>query len=471
MSKALEFYTSAFSPESLFGFYHIVAIFSLVVLVWMIGLSYLVFRANTKSVENRFMAILLFCEGIKASFLALEIFPYSSHWQGLWDILFPLKMEPFMVAQITSILLYISFPVYYRVNQLKFLNNDTLKKHVWYIVPLIGLITWIFLRTQEGFGFENASWIICNEAGSEPIVKNWWGSVTERVNQYAAEIGTCSKDFDRAVVDEPAGSWGIILLGPIFSLIGLIFLRASMKQNQRENEGTTTYGSLASRSLYIGFLGKVVGQLIFFVTVLAILPALNGGVFFEFADSIRVQYGADPTTLDRTLFFIWSVTLVITPAAIGFEALMFVHATLKDTVFGIDSNLRKTFTNTIFTGIGAISFVFVSEAMENVIGYGMLGGVLIGVVIIVCRRPLINLIELGASRLIPEEYSPGELKYLEAYAKTIQDFVVTEREKDLLINLAMAYEINEERLAAIEEKYRESLSLGSNTTIQISESE
>ena len=113
MSKAIEYYRSAFSPESLYGFYHIVAIFSLVVLIWMIGLSYLVFKANTKSVENRFMAILLFCEGIKASFLALEIFPYSSHWQGLWDILFPLKMEPFMVAQITSILLYLSFPVYY----------------------------------------------------------------------------------------------------------------------------------------------------------------------------------------------------------------------------------------------------------------------------------------------------------------------------------------------------------------------
>ena len=46
-------------------------------------------------------------------------------------------------------------------------------------------------------------------------VENWWGSVTERVNQYAAEIGTCSRDFDRAVVDEPAGSWGIVLLGPI----------------------------------------------------------------------------------------------------------------------------------------------------------------------------------------------------------------------------------------------------------------
>tara|TARA_A200000113_G_scaffold203792_1_gene199095 strand:- start:187 stop:1602 length:1416 start_codon:yes stop_codon:yes gene_type:complete len=471
VSKVIEYYASAFSPESLYGFYQIVAVFSLVVLGWMIGLSYLVLKANPGSAENRFMSVLLFCEGIKASFLALEVVPYSSHWQSLWDILFHLKMEPFMVAQITSILLYISFPVYYRVNLLKSLHNDTLKKHVWYLAPVVGILTWMFLRGQEGFGFENASWIICNEAGSPPIVKNWWGSITDRVNQFASDIGTCSRDFDRAVVDEPVGSWGIILLGPIFSLVGLLFLRASMKQSLRDAEDRTTYGTLPSRSLYIGFLGKVIGQLSFFFIVLAVLPALNGGVFFEFADSIRVQYGADPTSLDRALFFMWSFTLVMTPAAIGFEALMFVHATLKDTVFGIDENLRKTFRNTMFAGFGGFSFVLVSEAMENVVGYGMLGGVFIGATIILGRRPIIGLIDVFSSRLIPEEYTLGELKYLEAYAETIDDFLLTSREKVLLRNLATAYEISEERLAVIEEKYRESLAVGSNTTILIREEE
>ena len=44
MSGAVDYYISAFSPQSLYGFYHIVAIFSLVVLVWMFGLSYLVSR-------------------------------------------------------------------------------------------------------------------------------------------------------------------------------------------------------------------------------------------------------------------------------------------------------------------------------------------------------------------------------------------------------------------------------------------
>ena len=171
------------------------------------------------------------------------------------------------------------------------------------------------------------------------------------------------------------------------------------------------------------------------------------------------------------LYFIWCFTLVITPAAIGFEALMFVHATLKDTVFGIDSNLRTTFTNTLFTGLGALSFVFVSEAMENVVGYGMLGGVGIGAAIIFGRRPILGLIGAVSSRLIPEEYSPGELKYLEAYAKTIDDLLLTAREKELLATLAVAYEINEDRLAVIEKRYRESLVIGLNTTILVREEE
>jgi hypothetical protein len=76
-----------------------------------------------------------------------------------------------------------------------------------------------------------------------------------------------------------------------------------------------------------------------------------------------------------------------------------------------------------------------------------------------------------SSKLIPEEYTPGELKYLEAYANTIDDFLLTVREKVLLANLAIAYEINEDRLAVIEEKYRESLSHSSDTPIVIREEE
>ena len=105
MASVLDYYIDAFSPQSLFGFYHLVGLFSIVILIWMWGLGYLVIRANPNSMENRFISILLVCEGLKASFLALDFFVYSSPWQDLWDVLFPLKMETFMTAQIVSILL------------------------------------------------------------------------------------------------------------------------------------------------------------------------------------------------------------------------------------------------------------------------------------------------------------------------------------------------------------------------------
>ena len=129
--------------------------------------------------------------------------------------------------------------------------------------------------------------------------------------------------------------------------------------------------------------------------------------------------------------------------------------------------MRTTFTNTLFTGLGALSFVFVSEAMENVVGYGMLGGVAVGAAIIFGRRPILGLIDAVSSSLIPEEYSAGELKYLEAYAETIQDMVLTERERNLLATLATAYEIDEDRRAVIEKNYRESQSLGPAEAIKI----
>ena len=69
MRTVKEFYFDAFSAESLFGFRMIIAWASLLILLWCIGLSALVWRANRESYENKFMSVLLICEGVKASFI------------------------------------------------------------------------------------------------------------------------------------------------------------------------------------------------------------------------------------------------------------------------------------------------------------------------------------------------------------------------------------------------------------------
>ena len=148
--------------------------------------------------------------------------------------------------------------------------------------------------------------------------------------------------------------------------------------NNAENADSSK--SLTSRSLYIGFLGKVIGTTLFFMMLFFISPMLNpikdGSNLF--VDSYTVQYmGA---TLQGKLFS-YSMILngYLLSLPIAFEAMMFVHAMMKDTVLGIDERLRKTFSTAMLTGVGAILFLIGSEAVEGLLPLpGVLGGVLLG---------------------------------------------------------------------------------------------
>ena len=157
------------------------------------------------------------------------------------------------------------------------------------------------------------------------------------------------------------------------------------------------------------------------------------------------------------LFFAWTFTLTLTPAAMAFEAMMFVHATLKDTVFGIDNNLRKTFTTAVFTGIGVISFIVGSELMESVIGYGMAGGVFVGVSLLVVRKPILLILDKASNRFIPSTHTPEETAYLEAYATAMEDNVITPEERKLLETVAATFGLNENIVRTLESEYSELL--------------
>ena len=75
----------------------------------------------------------------------------------------------------------------------------------------------------------------------------------------------------------------------------------------------------------------------FFAFILILLPLLNGGP----AGVIDVndwRYGVDRTFMSRLKYFVWTFALIFQVSGVAFEAMMFVHASLKDTVFGIDEN-------------------------------------------------------------------------------------------------------------------------------------
>ena len=112
-----EFYVDAFSAESLFGFRMIIAWASVLILLWCLGLSTLVWRANTKSYENKFMSVLLICEGVKASFLLSAGILYIRKYEWLQDILWHWTIDVFFTAPLIAMVMYLCIPIYYRIER------------------------------------------------------------------------------------------------------------------------------------------------------------------------------------------------------------------------------------------------------------------------------------------------------------------------------------------------------------------
>ena len=191
---------------------------------------------------------------------------------------------------------------------------------------------------------------------------------------------------------------------------------------------------------------------------------LNGGVVPNFQDEMLWRY-AERTFMSRFKYFLFTLCFAFGPIGLAFEAMMFVHASLKDSVFGIDKNLRNTFRNALFTGIGAFLFILASEVMENVLGFGLAGGVIVGVSLLAVRKPVLGIIDGFSGRLIPSEFSSEETEYLKLFSKSMKDGSVTENERELLVTLASAYGIDDNRVKEIEASFSPQNSKSDTPTI------
>ena len=455
MRTVQEYYIGAFSADNLFGFRMIISFSSIVILLYCIGLAALVWRAKSKGFENKFMSVLLVCEGIKASFIIAQVTPYIRSYEWLQDILWHWTIDVFFTAHITAIIMYLCIPIYYRLNRLSFMHRPSFKKHAWYIAPALGITIWLLIRTVPAFYVSDATWVVCEE-GEEPTTDRWFGEDEEwrqGIEDDFKDTGDCTASYEATVTSQPPGLWAIALGSPIVSLLALLLIRSSIKSYQG-GDNPDFSKSLTSRSLYIGFLGKVIILLFWFV--LLILISVVHGSQVTFVDETLWRYG-NPDFMERILFFAWIFSLTLTPAAIAFEAMMFVHATLKDTVFGIDNNLRKTFTTAVFTGIGVISFIVGSELMESVVGYGAAGGVFVGVSLLVIRRPILGVLDGVSSRFIPSSHTPEETAYLDAYTTAMEDRIINKEERKLLDTVASTFGLNEKIVKQLEDEYNSTL--------------
>ena len=134
-----------------------------------------------------------------------------------------------------------------------------------------------------------------------------------------------------------------------------------------------------------------------------------------------------------------------------FEGVIFTYAILNHEVMGIDERLRKGFTATTFAGFGAIMFLVGTEMMENAIpGSGILGGIIIGVPLIVLRKPIIRVFSNISTSLMPETHTQNELKYLEMYAVAMEDGIISPSERSMLEIQSEVFGIDQKRREYLE---------------------
>ena len=169
-----EYYITQFGSEGTYGLGSIFpAIIALIALVWMASLSLLVWRAAPKEMDNRFIAILLIAEGLKASYMIPSLLP-ADHvdWWWLSQYTILLRGNIFQSDHIISILMYICFPIYFRVNILRFLYRPILQKHAWYM-PLILTTVYMgiqILQNNPGHMIQNFAFIECSAVGAAPTI-------------------------------------------------------------------------------------------------------------------------------------------------------------------------------------------------------------------------------------------------------------------------------------------------------------
>ena len=126
---------------------------------------------------------------------------------------------------------------------------------------------------------------------------------------------------------------------------------------------------------------------------------------------------------------------------------------MKHEVLGIDERLRKTFTTALFAGLGAVLFLVATELMENAAGVGWLGGVIIGIPLILLRKPIFSAFSKISISIMPEAHTGNEQAYLEAYSIAMDDGVVTEDERRMLKIQAKTLGLDEARVNHLESHY------------------
>ena len=443
----LEYYSG--SLGSIFGYWHLLAMFSIVSGLFLLFLSYLILKANPKEAKNRFMAFMLVSE-------ALRCFTSMLFWLYAWPEDFLNVLKPARVVYYTMSLqlffLYMIAATFYSEKKWAKQISGFFKLHGLYILPIFCLSTILIVSYFLGgtsVSIGDISWIYCESVGP--------GQGSTATGDPLPFDPVCPEEYESVY----PMTFSNVVIGPLsrillfVPLIGAIVATIALSRStKRVNEEGDSNSIGEVRSVRLGFIGKTVLQITTSIILLCLISVIGG------SPTLKISPFNPEIEMTTALVILPPLMPTAVVLAALFEGIIFTYAVIKNDMFGIDEQLRKTFTTTIFAGAGAILFLVSTELMESLFDQGWIGGVFIGLLLISLRRPIISALGSVSSRLIPESHTKEELGYLEMYYLAKKDKIITPKERSMLNLQAKAYGITEERKNYLEHWYDEMLELG-----------
>lgn len=423
---------------SFVGYWHVLAVFSIVSAIFLVFLSALIYRADPSKGKNRFMAFMLMTEAVRCA-SSMLFWLYS--WPETYLSFLSNARLVYYIMSLQLFFLYLLAPSFYSKKNLggrlsKFFSGKGL-----YVLPIL-CVTLVFSiislmgGTHESIG--NIGWTYCSTVGS--------GVGSTASGDSMPFIVTCPESWSSVYpmtlsspTLEPLSR--ILLLLPT---IGAIYAAFTINKIYSENNLDESAQKVEVRAVQLGFFGKAVLQ----ITTIFMLFTLIG-VLGESPTLNTHPFNPDEQ-VPKLLIAIGPLLPTTVVLAALFEGLVFTYAMVKNEVFGIDEKLRKGFTTAVFTGMFALLFLFATEAMETLFDRGWIGGIVIGLPFIVLRKPIISSLSKFSALIMPESFTPQETTYIELYKAAISDGIVTEKEKSMLQIQATSYGFTEARVNFLE---------------------
>ena len=425
-----------FSVSGVFALNHSVAIIGMITGVFLSGLALFIFRSGSKDLKNQAIGMILLIEGYMAATLAFYwIYPFTL--ETLQSVVWLRALSG--ITGLTRMMMMVALVSFFiESERAERIRRVFQWKRIW-ILPTVSFLLLLLPFTLLG-GLPGTLGDMAHIYCAEPLAQGVGNTV------FGSDLGytpVCPDTFASIYpIVYITGSSGPALLPMVLiTTLPLVFVAVFMVRLSRDatRVETSGYNLEEIRALRTGFVVKVTFMLGGFTTLigLSIAFGLTSPEMTLFNPETTNDRGVKILAIGGPLMLLCHILSAL------FEGTIFTYAILKHEVLGIDERLRKGFTAAVFTGFGALSFLIASEAMETAIpGGGLIGGLIVGIPLIVLRRPILRVFSNLSSTLMPEAHTLQELQYLEVFAAANADGIITHKERTMLDLQAKAFGIN-----------------------------